>query len=258
MADGARLTARDIVDATMPSLRRYGRALSGSQHVGDALAARARRRSKSEISDISAKTIRILLFCLLHKCWVGLTGPTLSEAAARQKMIGLTPNSRETLLLRAVEEFSFADIALILDRAKTEVEQLFEIALHEMPYSNGTRVLIVEDDPMVAMDMSACLSDMGCEVIGVARTAAQAIELAATSPPRLIIASLILADKSSGLTATQHITRNRPDIDVVFVTPYPEQLLTGTDKEPVFIIEKPYVDEQVRSAVSQALILSGS
>lgn len=258
MADGARLTARDIVDATMPSLRRYGRALSGCQHVGDALAAKARSTTRPSMADISAKTIRIMLFCALHDCWVAISIGSLSQIAARHRMIALTPNSRETLLLRAIEEFSFSDIAEILRLPVSEIGRLFEIALHEIPYSHGTKVLVIEDDPMVAMDMSACLSDMGCDVTGVARTATQAIELAATSPPNLIIASLILADKSSGLNAADEITRNRPDIDVVFVTPYPEQLLTGTQREPVFIIEKPYLDEQVRSAVSQALILSRS
>lgn len=258
MADGAHLTARDIVDATMPSLRRYGRALSGSQHVGDALAAKARRATRPDILSISAKTIRIMLFCTLHEGWTEIGFGSLSQTAAQRRMEGLTPNSRETLLLRTIEEFSFPDISLILKQPEDEIERLFEIALREVPYRNGTRVLIIEDDPMVAMDMSACLSDMGCEVIGVARTAAHAKELAAASPPELIIASLVLADKSSGLKAAQHITEDRPNIDVVFVTPYPEQLLTGTTQEPVFIIEKPYLDEQVRSAVSQAFILSGS
>ena len=199
-----------------------------------------------------------MLFCALHECWVAMSVESLSQIAARHRMIALTPNSRETLLLRAIEEFSFPDIAEILKLSVVEVTRLFEVALSEVPYRNGTRVLIIEDDPMVAMDMSACLADMGCDVIGVARTAAQAIELAATSPPSLIIANLILADKSSGLLAVQEILNGRPEIDVVFVTPYPEQLLTGTEQEPVFIIEKPYLDEQVRSAVSQAFILSGS
>jgi len=95
-------------------------------------------------------------------------------------------------------------------------------------------------------------------VLGVARTAAEAIELAATSPPELMIASLTLADRSSGLDAVRRIIHTRPEIDVVIVAPNPEVLLTGTTQEPVFIITKPFLEDQVRSAVSQSFILSST
>jgi len=206
---------------------------------------------------LSARAVHILMFSRLHEVWSELRAHSLSQREARRRLGRLTKNSRETLLLRAIEDFSFDEIAEILDLQATEAEQLFDIALTEAPYKSGTRVLIVEDDPMVAMDMSACLSDMGGQVVGVARTAAEAVELAGNSPPELVIASLLLADKSSGLEAARRITAQSPGIDVVFVTPYPEQLLTGTAQEPVFIITTPYLQDQVRSAVTQSFILSG-
>lgn len=256
MAEGSHCATSDILEAATPLLRRYGRALSGCQHTGDALAAQARRKARQRKTAVSAMGIRIELFTCLHEAWTELPGSTMSKTAARRRMQNLTPNSRETLLLRAIEEFSFTEIGLILNVSEHEAARLFEVAVQEMPYRKGTRVLIIEGDPMVAMDMSAYLSEMGCLVLGVARTAAEAVELAATSPPELIIASLTLADRSSGLDAVRRITHNRPEVDVVFVAPNPEVLLTGTTQEPVFIITKPYLEDQVRSAVSQSFILS--
>ncbi|WP_298361187.1 response regulator [uncultured Litoreibacter sp.] len=241
----------------MPYLRRYGRALTGCQTTGDTLAAKARRSARTMPLPLSARAVRILMFTELHNAWSELRAHSLSQREARRRMGRLTRNSRETLLLRAIEEFSFAEIAKILNLDEAQAEQLFEVALAEAPYKSGTRVLIVEDDPMVAMDMSACLSDMGCQVVGVARTAAEAVELAGNSPPELIIASLLLADKSSGLEAARRITAQNPRTDAVFVTPYPERLLTGTTQEPVFIITTPYLQDQVRSAVTQSFLLSG-
>lgn len=256
MASGARRTAGDILDAAMPFLRRYGRALTGHQHSGDTLAAKARRVTQPDLNAISAIDIRLQLFANLNTAWNGLRGHSFSQTAARRQILSKTPGSRETLLLRAVEEFSFPQIARILGVSLQLVPDLFEIALKEMPYHTGSRVLIIEDDPMVAMDMSTCLGDMGCTVTGVARTASEAVSFAATSPPELIIAALTLADKSSGLDASRRISAQHPSVSSVFVTPYPEILLTGTTEEPVFIIAKPYLEDQVRSAVSQALILS--
>lgn len=257
MTGGTTCATGDITEAAMPYLRRYGRALTGDQTTGDLLAAKARHAARKTPTDVSVMAIRLLLFSKLHESWKEIRSASFSQTAARRKMMGLTKNSRETLLLRTIEEFSFHEIAQILDIEEHEAEHLFDTALEEIPYRNGTSVLMIEDDPMVAMDMVSCLSEMGCNVVGVAKTAAEAIEMATKSTPEMIIASLILADKSSGLIATDKILQAKPDTHVVFVTPYPEQLLSGTAQEPVFIITKPHFDGQVRSAISQLFILRG-
>jgi hypothetical protein len=45
---------------------------------------------------------------------------------------------------------------------------------------------------------------------------------------------------------------------VIFVTAFPERLLTGKRPEPAFLITKPYVEDQVRSAVSQAMFFAST
>lgn len=238
-------------------MRRYGRALSGCQRTGDLLAAKAQRGARQKGLQISASGVRITLFSRFHSLWSDWQSETLGQTAARARMHGLEPNSREILLLRSIEGFSFCEIGQILCITVEQAERLFDIALNQMPYRVGTRVLIIEDDAMAALEMSACLSDMACIVTGVARTAIQAVEMARLNPPNLVIASETLADGSSGLSAAREISRTAPKIRSVLVTPYPERFLTGKKPEPTFIIfQRPDLEDQVRSTVSQAFILS--
>ncbi len=174
MADGASRAAGDILDAVMPFLRRYGRALSGCRATGDALAARAKKSVRPHISEVSVRAIRIALFQGLNRTWETPRNGSLSQVAALNKLNRMTPHTRETLLLRTIEEFSFADIAEILETPPEAVPDLFETALNEIPYRTGTHILLIEDDVLIAMDMANCVSDMGCIVTGVGRTAGQA------------------------------------------------------------------------------------
>ena len=48
------------------------------------------------------------------------------------------------------------------------------------------------------------------------------------------------------------------DVPVIFITAFPERLLTGNKPEPAFLIAKPYTEEQVRSAVAQAMFFSST
>ncbi len=228
------------------------------QKAGDSLAIRARQDTRRTISVISAKEIRISLFRSLHGAWTSPSAILLSIAAARKRVEQLTPGALETLLLRAIEEFSFGEIGTILHRSEAEASELFEIALRERPYQRGKKVLIIEDDALIAMDIANCISEMGGIITGVARTATQAVELAGTYMPQMILTSPVLADRSSGLEAAKTISAGKGGIDVVVVSPDPQTLLQGEPAEPLFVLEKPYLEDQVRSAVRQAFILSQS
>ncbi|MEM7472916.1 MAG: response regulator [Pseudomonadota bacterium] len=258
MADGASRASGDILDAVMPFLRRYGRALSGCRQTGDHLAYRAKQTARPHISAVSVRAIRIDLFRTLNLIWQHPPTTTFSQVAARNRMRQVSPCTREALLLRTIEEFDFNDIAYILDTHPDDVPDLFETAIQEIPYRSRKRILLLEDDVLIAMDMANCVSEMGCIVSGVARTAAQAIEMGREMPPELIIASTELADGSSGWDAVSALQTLYPGLDAVFVSPYPERFLTGRDAEPVFIIAKPCFDDHVRSVVSQCFILSGA
>jgi ABC-type uncharacterized transport system permease subunit len=66
------------------------------------------------------------------------------------------------------------------------------------------------------------------------------------------LADIQLADGSSGLDAVNEILRTFA-VPVIFITAFPERLLTGTKPEPTFLIRKPYQVDAVKAVVSQAL-----
>jgi CheY-like chemotaxis protein len=70
--------------------------------------------------------------------------------------------------------------------------------------------------------------------------------------PGLVLADIHLADGSSGLDAVNEILGSS-EVPVVFITAYPERLLTGRRPEPTFLITKPFRTETVQAIISQAL-----
>ena len=70
--------------------------------------------------------------------------------------------------------------------------------------------------------------------------------------PGLVLADIQLADGSSGLDAVNEIL-TEIEVPVIFITAFPERLLTGEKPEPAFLITKPFRPEAVKAAISQAL-----
>jgi CheY-like chemotaxis protein len=116
----------------------------------------------------------------------------------------------------------------------------------------ATDVVIIEDEPLIALDLVQLVTDLGHRVVEVARTAQQAIEAVRRTRPGLIMADIQLADGSSGLDAVNDILRGF-SVPVIFVTAYPQQLLTGSRPEPIFLITKPFRTEHLKAVISQAL-----
>lgn len=259
-ADFAQSIAREL-----PFLRRYARALTGSQTAGDNYAAATLEAILSDRSIMGEDTeARVGLFRTFHAIWQSSGQPVETEntgnrqASVQQHMRGLTPNSREALLLRTIEELNYDQIARIMQIDRDEAEELVQIALNEMGRSICGRVMIIEDETIIAMDLKGIVQAMGHEVTGVARTHSAAIELAGSKRPDLILADIQLADGSSGIDAVNELLTSLGDLPVIFITAFPERLLTGDRPEPAFLISKPYSEEQVRSAVSQAMFFAST
>ncbi len=113
-------------------------------------------------------------------------------------------------------------------------------------------MLIIEDEPMIAMDLEALVEELGHNVVFNARTQREAVAAIKHHTPGLVLADIRLADGSSGLDAVNDIL-GICEVPVIFITAYPEQLLTGERPEPTFLIVKPYRPETVKVVVSQAL-----
>ncbi len=242
----------------LPYLRRFARALCGSQKSGDAYVVAT---LEALIADIEAfppnMSPKVGLYHLFMRSWSSITlnveDRPEDEISPAERNVGLlTPRSRQAFLLRTVEGFSVEDVAAILSVTPQEVEQLIAQAGREIAERVATDVLIIEDEALIAQDIEFIARDLGHNVIGVARTHREAIELARGHRPGLILADIQLADGSSGLNAVNELLENF-DCPVIFITAFPERLLTGERPEPAFLISKPYKVDTVKATISQAL-----
>lgn len=252
----------NMVGAAVPYLRRYARALTGSQQTGDRFSAAALEAMLS--SGIAPEDdVRLALFSAFHVVWTSAGAPvgdadTALSRQAQRRMAMLTPHTREALLLHAIEGFDLPQVAQILNIDAVEAAEYIEIARREMSHAMRGRVLIIEDEAIISMDIAAIVDATGHRVTGIARTHSEAVELAARERPDLILADIRLADNSSGIDAVNDILSQFESVPVIFISAYPERLLTGDRPEPAFLITKPFSEDQILSAVSQAMFFAST
>jgi DNA-directed RNA polymerase specialized sigma24 family protein len=243
----------------LPFLRRYARALTGSQHSGDAYVAAALEALIQDPSVLNgASGPRAALYKLFTKIWnsVGVNDGTEPAAGAKQpveqRLGQITAQPRQAVLLVALEGFSEEDAGEILGVEVPALRALVEESGRELAAEIATDVLIIEDETFIAMDLEGLVEGLGHRVIGVARTHAAAVTLAKAKRPGLILADIQLADGSSGLDAVNELLKSF-EVPVIFITAYPERFLTGERPEPAFLIAKPFQPATVSAVISQAL-----
>jgi len=257
------MSLSEAIAPQLPYLRRFARALTGSQASGDAYSI-ATLEAIVTVGSFPADrhATKRYLFTAFLKIWssmsinhkAGMEPVTPSVIAADRTLEALTPLPRVAFLLRTVEGFMTEEIAEMLDYSVMEVDALLERAGREIAAQLSTDVLIIEDEPVIAMDLEALVTDLGHRVIKIARTHKEAVAAIKDDPPGLVLADIQLADGSSGLDAVNDILVGCP-VPVVFITAYPERLLSGDRPEPVFLISKPFRPETVLAVISQALFL---
>jgi CheY-like chemotaxis protein len=164
----------------------------------------------------------------------------------------MSPDRRAALLLVGVEDFTPAEAALVLGVSTEELERRLSGAEADIDRQLATHVLIIEDEPIIALDLTRLVLELGHEVVGVAATRDEAVETARSAAPGLVLADIRLADGSSGIDAASQILREL-DVPVIFITAFPEHLLTGERPEPAFLITKPFREEAVKAIIAQAL-----
>ena len=253
----------------LPFLRRYARALTGSQSSGDAFATatlEAILEDRESYSDCASP--RVALFRAFRLVWQSAGAPDADigdtpvsrslETAAQGHMRLLTPDTRQALLLNSIEGFTPDEIGEIMDISASDAEELIAGARREIEQSMAGDVLVIEDEAIIAMDLHSIVTSIGHNVTGIGRTRDAAIELGLKKTPDLILADIQLADNSSGIDAVNALLEQIGQIPVIFITAFPERLLTGDKPEPAFVIAKPYTEDQVRSAVGQAMFFSST
>jgi CheY-like chemotaxis protein len=250
----------------LPYLRRYARALTGSQPSGDAyVRAALSALLGGEQSLVEGVSPRVGLYRLFHAIWSSASGrldrgdadAKDSAGTPEARLHALDAHKRAALLLTAVEAFSLEETAFILDEGAEEVERAILDAQRTIDRQLASRVLIIEDEPIIALDLENLVTELGHKVVATAATRDEAVAKALSERPGLVLADINLGEGGSGIDAVTEIL-NSFDIPVIFITAYPEKLLTGERPEPTYLIAKPFLPETVQATVGQALFFHPS
>jgi DNA-directed RNA polymerase specialized sigma24 family protein/CheY-like chemotaxis protein len=245
----------------LPYLRRYARALTGSQKIGDEY---IRGSLEALLEQPGALTeggnVRLQLFKLFHRFTHVIETSTIELAACAdpmerqvgERLVALEPRDRQALLLVHQERFTPAQAADILGVDEVEVVRRIRRAWTELKRQPATDVLIIEDEPVIALDVAETVRSLNHRVCGIVSRANQAVDSARISPPGLVLADIELEDGSTGISAVREILKSN-DVPVVFVTAFPERLMDPDTPEPTLVVAKPFDPAALKVAISQAL-----
>jgi len=249
---------RSTIAAHLPYLRRYSRALTGSQAKGDAYVRTALEALVSGGSQIDPELgPRVGLYRLYQQVTGAAIGLDRGEGSAmaetpEERLRGLSPVPRQALLLSVVEGFTFPQVGQILGVSGAEAERYAEEAQAEIERDLATDVLVIEDEAIIAMDIADLTEELGHRVLAIARTREEALVEAKRRRPGLVLADIQLAYDSLGTDAVSDILKLF-DVPVVFVTAFPERLLTGESLEPTYLVTKPFDRVALKATIAQAL-----
>lgn len=245
----------------LPYVRRYARALTGDQTTGDNyVRATLEALAAGDMQLESSASPRVALYQVFHAIWQSAgarleprdAGASSGADDAVQRLMRIAPRSRQAFLLTALEGFTPDEAAQILGASRGDVERLIAQAQAEIDAELATDVLIIEDEPVIAADIEALVRELGHRVSDIVATRQEAVDAARREAPGLVLADIQLADGSSGVDAVKDILAEH-NTPVIFITAFPERLLTGERPEPTFLITKPFLPETVKAAIGQAL-----
>lgn len=243
----------------LPYLRRYARALTGSQKSGDAFVKATLEAIIADPTTVSDDdNVRVGLYRVFSRIWESASirlAEDSDDNTAQNHLNAIPPLSRQVLLLTALEGFPVSDVARIADVGENSINDLLEDAIADIDKEMRSDVLIIEDEVLISMELQQIVTGLGHRVCGTATTHKAALEAVEKSKPSLVLADIQLADGSSGIDAVRDIL-SEITVPVIFITAFPERLLTGERPEPTFLITKPFQPNAIRAAISQALFFS--
>jgi CheY-like chemotaxis protein len=255
------MSVSQAIASQIPYLRRFARALTASQAGGDAYVLATLEAIVADPNIFAAAgDVRTALYRFFLKVWdsmpvnghVDQAGFSCDELGACRSLETISLRPRIAFLLSAIEGFATAEVADTLECSVAEASSLIDAAGREIADQIRTDVLIIEDEPFIALGLEILVAELGHRTVCVARTHREADKAARRERPGLILADVQLADGSSGLEAVNQILGDF-SVPVIFITGYPERFLTGTRPEPAFLITKPFRLDSLKAIISQAL-----
>ncbi len=116
------------------------------------------------------------------------------------------------------------------------------------------RILIVEDEMIIARELESRLTGLGYEVVGIASSGREALQLAEQAQPNLVLMDIVLKGDMDGIEAAGEI-RRRFALPVVYLTAYTDETTLKRAKvtEPFGYIVKPFSERELRANIEMAL-----
>ncbi|EWY40201.1 regulator [Skermanella stibiiresistens SB22] len=250
--------------AQLPYMRRYGRALTGSTSRGDDLVTRAMEDALGDpvtfrLDADEEVATRRRLYALLNTLFDAPTGGAGGKTAATEAghpmeaALGTLPElERRVFLLVSLEELPTSQAADVLDLPVEQIREALGRAQNAMREQLVANILIVEDDAIIAYDLTETVLAMGHKVCGTAATMEEALAAAAANQPSLALMDLRLAHGGSGITTAQALRESRA-LPIIFVTAFAEELKQRGLDYLGPVIKKPFTREQIERAITQAV-----
>jgi CheY-like chemotaxis protein/DNA-directed RNA polymerase specialized sigma24 family protein len=242
-------------------MRRYGRALTGSTTSGDDLVTRAVEAALGEperynLESDDEPVTRRRLYTLLNELFDTNPGATASSGdpghPIEAALSSLPERERRVFLLVSLEELSTPHAADVMGVSADEARDALGRAQNTMREQLVANILIVEDDAIIAYDLTETVLGMGHKVCGTAATMEEALAAAAANQPSLALMDLRLAHGGSGITTAQALRETRA-LPIIFVTAFAEELKQRGLDYLGPVIKKPFTREQIERAITQAV-----
>jgi DNA-directed RNA polymerase specialized sigma24 family protein len=241
--------------ALVPRLRRYARASLGDRQPADDCVARA---LKAVVADAVGPPFERALYRTLYRLL--RTAPVAAGAGGRHDeaelvadaVRALAPLHAHVLLLRRLEGLTAEATAEVMGLSPGGVDRLLGEARTALRHRLVAGVLIVEDDFLVAEHIAAVLSELGHDVTGVVATVDQALAAARARFPDVVCADVDLGGNRSGIEVVDALRLSAP-VRTIYVTAYPERVLAARPHESTFLVNKPFDDARLKTAMIAAL-----
>lgn len=245
----------------VPRLRRYVRVLAGDTPTASVLTREAAKAANPLSIRGDRVGMSIEMYRAVSRLWrslgalaYGAQSRIDNRSAPEQRRIArMSPSAREAYLLTSMEGFTPLQAAMIIGVSEAEILTLIEQAKAEADSQDAARVVIIEDEFLIARDLEQIVLSLGHAVVGRARSRSAALDLFPSCKPDLVLADIQLADDSSGIDAVNDILHELGGVPVIFITAFPARLIGAHRPAPTFMVGKPYDPREVRSAIAQVL-----
>ncbi len=243
---------------SVPNLRRYTRLLTGSREVADDYAHTCLERLVRMVGSIDESRMSLEMFRALHRVISDSeirldtrVGPTM--ARLERDVLALPIEQRKAILLTHVESFTSSEAAYIIGCSPEVFARDLAAGRAALRSTMSASVFIIEDELLVALDISQLVEEFGHNVCGTAARGGEAIVGIEASRPSLILADVQLGDSAQGgIDACERI-RRRYDVEVIYVTGHPDRVRRSLKRDDVFVVPKPVERETLKRAMGRAL-----